>query len=56
MFYVNLQNICKFFIEWDEDMIDKRNPDVQYGARVNVSTVVEELGKSNIFYLIRPEH
>ena len=36
---------CKFFIEWDEDMIDKRDPDVQYGARVNVSTVVEELGQ-----------
>eukprot|EP00943_MAST-04B_sp_MAST-4B-sp1_P003528 g3528.t1 len=49
---MNLYVLCefakysvKFFIQWDEDMVDKRDPNVQHGAKVNVSTVVEELGQ-----------
>ena len=48
---MNLYVLCefakysmKFFIEWDHDLVDRRG-DVEKGARVNVSTVVEELGQ-----------
>ena len=49
---MNLYVLCefakyslKFFIEWDEDMVDNRDPNCKHGAKVNVSTVVEELGQ-----------
>jgi phospholipid-transporting ATPase len=49
---MNLYVLCefakysmKFFIEWDENMVDWRDPKSPKGPRVNVSTVVEELGQ-----------
>ena len=49
---MNLYVLCefakysmKFFIEWDENMVDRRDPEDPKGPRVNVSTVVEELGQ-----------